>query len=140
MRRLVDPGNGPRHVLSLAMTAALVFTSGALALAAAVPAAAAARGSANQIEAVMTPRISASPSTAAPLEAITVRGVGFATADPVFVHLNSPTGPDIGTAFPNHEGSFSRPTSVPHGTKPGVHKIFAVQFEGKTASTTITVS
>jgi hypothetical protein len=140
MRRLVTPGNGKRHVLGLALSLALVLTSGGLALAATVPAAAATRGPANEIEAVIVPQISVSPTTVTPDEEFTVDGVGFAVGNPVALHLDRASGRVIGVAFPRHGGRFSRTTFVPKDTKAGLHKIIAVQTGGNQASTTITVS
>jgi hypothetical protein len=140
MRRLAVAGNGPRHVLGLAALVALVLTSGGLAVAATLPAAAAIGGPAAPAEAVIVPHISVSPTTVAPDEEFTVHGVGFTAADPVALHLDRASGRVLGVAFPSHRGRFSRTTFVPKGTKPGLHKIIAVQTSGGRASATITVS
>lgn len=143
VRGLVAPGNGPRHMLGRAMLVALVLTSGGLALAATVPAAAATHGSAAPAGAVITPRISVSPTTAAPGQQIIVHGVGGWLLDtPVVLHLNSASGPALGSVYPHgtaNSNSFNRETSVPTGTKVGSHKIIGVQGP-LTGSTTIWVS
>jgi hypothetical protein len=60
---------------------------------------------------------------------LTLRGDNFASALTVTVHLDSPTGPKIGTATPDKLGIFEANFQLPY-TSAGGHKLVAVQTTG----------
>jgi hypothetical protein len=62
---------------------------------------------------------------------IRLRGSGFTPAEVVTIHLNSATGPKIGSATPNKMGIFVLNLRMPAAT-PGSHEIVAVQTAGGT--------
>jgi hypothetical protein len=61
--------------------------------------------------------------------AFTLRGDNFTPAVAVTVHLDSPTGPKIGTATPNELGIFEANFQLPY-TSSGGHKLVVVQTTG----------
>jgi hypothetical protein len=58
-----------------------------------------------------------------------LRGDGFAPGTTVTVHLDTPTGPQLGTAIPNNAGIFLGNFTIP-STSTGPHTLVAVQVQG----------
>jgi hypothetical protein len=93
----------------------------------------------NQIEAILLPAISASPSTVAPDGQVTVNGgsFGFGT---VSIYLDHVSGTPLATTSGGIRGTFTVPVTIPPATTAGLHKLIAVASGNIRASAAIAVS
>jgi hypothetical protein len=95
----------------------------------------------DEIVAITTPQIAASPTTVAPNGSATVSGGSFEIGDTVDIFFNKVSGTPLATPEAEYPGGvFSVPVTIPAKAKAGTNRIIAVSTSGNRAVTTITVS
>jgi hypothetical protein len=96
---------------------------------------------ADSVEAIATPQIAVTPTTAAPGEAVTVNGASFKFGTTVKIFLDRTSGTPLATVSASYGGAFSDDqVTIPGKTKAGSHTLIAVGVNGSQATAAITVS
>ena len=93
------------------------------------------------VRAVVTPEIKLAHASVKPGKAVAVSGASFGPRGSVRLHLNGPTGVQIGSATVDDSGGFEGLARVPRDTRPGRHVLVAVKSpQGYTARATVVVA
>ena len=91
--------------------------------------------------AVVTSQIHLNRSTVAPGGKVNVSGASFGYGGTIALHLDSPTGPNLGSTRSTSVGDFESTVTIPAHTSPGPHVVVAVESpDGYAAKAKLTVS